>query len=98
MSTRDERIKAQAGRDELFKDDFRKLMSSPSGRRIVHWLLANSGVLRTTFVEVKEREHYMALAMAHAEGKKDMGYRLMAKISEICPENYTLMMKENEHG
>jgi hypothetical protein len=27
-----------------------------------------------------------------------MGYRLMAKISEICPENYTLMMKENEHG
>lgn len=98
MTTRDERIKEQAGREELFKEDFKRLMDTPGGRRIVHWLLASSGVMQTTFVEIKERSHYMALAMAHAEGKKDMGYRLMSKISVICPEKYALMMKENSNG
>ena len=98
MSTREERIKEQLGREELFKDDFKKLMDSPSGRRIVYWLLATSGVMQTTFLEVTGRKHYMALAMAHAEGKKDMGYRLMARIGELCPEKYTLMMKENSNG
>lgn len=98
MSTREERIKEQVGREDLFKDDFRKLMATSSGRRIVFWLLASSGVMQTTFVEIKAREHYMALAMAHAEGKKDMGYRLMSKIQLICPEKYTLMMKENSNG
>lgn len=98
MTSRDERIKEQVGKEELFKEDFQKLMGSPSGRRIVFWLLATSGVMQTTLLEVKGREHYMALAMAHAEGKKDMGYRLMDKISKICPEKYTVMMKENSNG
>lgn len=96
MTPREERIKEQTGREGLFQDDFKKLMGSPSGRRIVYWLLATSGVMQTTFLEVKGRESYMALAMAHAEGKKDMGYRLMARISELCPEKYMLMMKENK--
>lgn len=98
MSTREERIQEAFGKEELFKEDFKKLMETPSGRRIVFWLLSTSGVMQTTFIEVKEREHYMALAMAHAEGKKDMGYRLMAKISAICPEQYSVMMKENANG
>lgn len=98
MTSREERIKEAFGKDELFKDDFKKLMGTAGGRRIVFWLLSTSGVMQTTFLEVKEREHYMALAMAHAEGKKDMGYRLMAKISAICPEKYSVMMKENSNG
>ena len=40
----------------------------------------------------------MPIAMAHAEGRKDMGYRLMGKINVICPEQYQKMMKENANG
>ena len=98
MTSREERIKEQVGREDLCEDVFRSLLALSSGLRIVYWFLASSGVMQTTFVEVKAREHYMALAMAHAEGKKDMGYRLMSKIESICPEKYTLMMKENSNG
>ena len=35
------------------------------------------------------------LEMAFAEGQKNLGYRVMADIGAICPEQYFLMMKEN---
>lgn len=81
-----------------FSDDFKWLMRNERGRRLVHWLLARSGVFRTTYEETEARAHYMAIAMAHAEGRKDMGYRLMGVIGRLCPDLYAKMMKENSNG
>ena len=81
-----------------FVSDFKWLMRDVKGRRLMFWLLARSGVFRTTFEESPVRAAYMPIAMAHAEGRKDMGYRLMAKINTVCPEQYLKMMKENANG
>ena len=80
---------------DQFEGDFKWLMRDAKGRRLVYWLLSRSGVFRTTFEESALRAHYMPIAMAHAEGRKDLGYRLMGKNGAICPEQYTKMMKEN---
>lgn len=83
---------------DQFVGDFKWLMRDVKGRRLVYWLLSRSGVFRTTFDESPLRAQYMSIAMAHAEGRKDMGYRLMGKIGSICPDQYTKMMKENANG
>lgn len=85
------------GSDE-FESDFKWLMGNTRGRRLMFWLLTKSGVFRTTFEETPMRSAYMPIAMAHAEGKKDIGYRLMAKIAQLCPDTYSKMMKENKNG
>lgn len=89
--------KPYEGSDE-FVDDFKWLMRNERGRRLMFWLLSRAGVFRTTFEEAPTRAEYMALAMAHAEGRKDLGYRLMAQIDRFCPEQYLRMMKENKNG
>lgn len=81
-----------------FESDFKWLMKNVRGRRLVHWLLARAGVFRTTFEEAPIRAPYMAIAMAHAEGRKDMGYRLMGVIGRLCPNLYGKMMEENRNG
>lgn len=81
-----------------FPSDFKWLMRDVRGRRLMHWLLTKSGVFRTTFEEAPMRASYMPIAMAHAEGRKDIGYRLMAQIDRVCPDQYSKMMKENKNG
>lgn len=71
------------------------VMTTPKGRDVMYWLLEQAGVYRTTFVEHPTRAPYMALAMAHAEGKKDLGYRLLSKLQKVCPQKYALMVKEH---
>ena len=78
--------------------DFKWLMRDVRGRRLMHWLLTKSGVFRTTFEETPMRAGYMPIAMAHAEGRKDIGYRLMAQLDRVCPDQYSKMMKENKNG
>lgn len=81
-----------------FGDDFKWLMRNERGRRLMFWLLARAGIFRTTFEETPMRAGYMPIAMAHAEGRKDIGYRLMAQIDRLCPDLYSKMMKENQNG
>lgn len=81
-----------------FESDFKWLMRDVRGRRLMHWLLTKAGVFRTTFEEAPMRASYMPIAMAHAEGRKDIGYRLMAQIDRVCPDQYSKMMKENKNG
>lgn len=71
--------------------DLKWLMSSKRGRRIVWRQLEAAGVFRSSF-------NTNAMAMAFAEGNRNIGLRLLGQIHSVCPEHYTTMMKEsNEH-
>lgn len=91
-----ERAKADTDqRNRLARDteeaDFKWLMGSKRGRRIVWRLLDRAGVFRLSF-------NTNAMAMAFAEGSKNEGLRLLAQIHTLCPELYPTMVKEaNEH-
>lgn len=89
--------KHEDGKD-VFVADLEWLMRSVRGRRLAHWVLAEAGVFHTTFVEVEQRAPYMALAMAHEEGRKKFGYKFFAKLMAICPELYAKMIKEGRDG
>jgi len=74
---------------ELQKDaeDLKWLMSSKRGRRIVNRLLQNAGVFRVSF-------HTNALQMSFNEGNRNSGLKLLAAITEHCPDRYAEMIDE----
>lgn len=73
---------------EAEEADFKWLMSSKRGRRIVWRLMDFAGVFRSSFSPT-------AMVMAFQEGNRNYGNRILAKIHKICPELYPIMMKEN---
>lgn len=75
-------------RARLEIDDLKWLMSNKRGRRVMHGLLERAGVWRLSF-------HTNALQMAFNEGTRNEGLALLAKLSEHCPELYSLMLKEH---
>ena len=81
---------------EQIDQDFKWLMSSSKGRRLVFALLGQAGVFRTTAARGLLPDP--AMDMAYAEGQKDLGYRVMSKIQALCPERYSQMMKEHENA
>ena len=90
-----EAIREAAKRRELVArqtaaDDFKWLMGSKRGRRIVWGLLEDAGVFRLSF-------DTNAMKMAFAEGNKNYGLRILAMIHTLCPELYPTMTKENQH-
>jgi len=70
--------------------DFKWLMSSKRGRRIVWRFLERAGVYRLSF-------NTNAMAMAFAEGNRNEGLRLLAHLHTLCPELYAVMVKEQNH-
>jgi hypothetical protein len=72
-------------------EDIKWLMSSKRGRRIVNRLLQVAGVFRLSF-------HTNALQMSFNEGNRNTGLRLLAAITEHCPERYAEMTEESKHG
>lgn len=97
-AARDARIRREKLIADQRDDDFKWLMQSQRGRRLMYWLLGASGVFRSTYAQPASAAGFMAIAMAHAEGRKDIGYMLMGQINRICPDLYTKMMKENRNG
>lgn len=90
-----ERVKEQS--DERTKlalqneqDDFKWLMSSKRGRRIVWRLLERTGVYRSSFTGNSET--------FFREGQRNVGLMLMAQINEFSPDQYALMLKEQQDG
>lgn len=77
--------------EEIEKSDIKWLMSSKTGRRIVWRLLDASGVFRLSF-------NQNALTMAFNEGNRNYGNRMLSTIIALCPELYTVMMKEQKNG
>jgi hypothetical protein len=72
------------------QDDFKWLMSSKRGRRIVWRLLERTGVYRSSFTGNSET--------FFREGQRNVGLMLMAQINEFSPDQYALMLKEQQDG
>lgn len=70
--------------------DFKWLMGSKQGRRIVWRQLERAGVFRLSFSSDP-------LAMAFAEGARNDGLRTLAQIHALCPDLYSKMLKEQTH-
>jgi hypothetical protein len=69
--------------------DIKWLMANKRGRRIVYRLLERAGVWRLSF-------DTNALRMAFNEGNRNEGLALLAKLMAYCPEQYAVMLKEQE--
>ena len=71
--------------------DWKWLMGSKRGRRMVWRLLDSAGVYRLSF-------NTNAMSMAFAEGGRNYGLHVLAQIHAICPDLYVAMMQEqNDH-
>lgn len=85
---------AKAERNKLSRDtdeaDFKWLMGSKRGRRITWRLLERARVFHPSF-------NTNAMAMSFAEGQKNEGLRTLDKIHTLCPEIYSVMLKEALH-
>ncbi|HEX7386250.1 MAG TPA: endopeptidase [Castellaniella sp.] len=81
--------KATAGKfvEDRAQDDWKWLMGSKRGRRIVWRLLEEAGVFRVSF-------NTNAMAMAFAEGNKNAGIRILAQVQERTPDLYIMMVNE----
>lgn len=87
-----ERAKADGElRSKLAKDteesDFKWLMGSKRGRRIVWRSLDRAGVFRLSF-------NVDSMTMAFNEGTRNEGLRILMQIHTLCPELYHVMVKE----
>jgi hypothetical protein len=73
------------------EEDFKWLMGTKRGRRIVWRLLDQAGVFRLSFDP-------NAMRMAFAEGNRNFGNKTLAMIHALCPELYHVMTKEQTNG
>ena len=80
-------IERQRLEARIEKDDLIWLMQSKRGRRIVMRLLADAGLYRSSF-------NQNALVMARAEGWKEFGVALFAKLTNYCFELRQMAEKE----
>lgn len=87
-SDKDTRARLERDTEEA---DFKWLMSSKRGRRILWHQLDRAGVFRLSF-------NPNAMQMAFAEGNRNEGLRTLAAIHSQCPELYPVMVKENTKG
>ena len=76
---------------ESEESDFRWLMNSRRGRRIVWRLLEQAGTFRSSYSPT-------AMQMAFNEGFRNYGLRMLDLIHTNCPELYPQMMKEQKYG
>ena len=79
--------KAAKTAERLRQDVIRNLMSTIAGRAFVYDLLEGCHVFVTSF-------SLNALQMAHNEGERTVGLRLLADIMRVCPDKYVLMARE----
>lgn len=82
-------------RREQFASDFCWFMADPRGRRLMLRLLERLGMFRTTF---NETEANPSLGMAFREGQKNIGYRLLSDMNDLCPNHYIEMLKEKSNA
>lgn len=88
-----ERIKAENDAKRRLEalseeEDFKWLMSSRRGRRIVFRLLELAGVYRISFSQ-------NSMQMAFNEGNRNYGNRVLTILRSICVEQLPAMEKEN---
>jgi len=72
---------------ETEQADYRWLMATAQGRRIVWRMLERAGVFRSSFSSD-------AMAMAFNEGNRNSGLALLATVNSLAPAEYIKMMQE----
>lgn len=77
----------QANAERTFVEDLRWVMSSPRGRRVMTWLLAFTGVKRSSF-------NNSGSVTAFNEGQRNVGIAIDAHLSEHCHDQYLTMLNE----
>lgn len=88
-AARAEQAQRDAQAHELEISDVSWLMSSKRGRRILWRQLTRARVFHTSYSHV-------AMEMAHNEGRKQEGYRLLGLIHAAAPNLYPTMVAENQ--
>lgn len=73
---------------KIEEEDLKWLMQSKRGRRIARRQLERAGVFQLSF-------NTNALTMAFNEGRRNEGLALVSKLLAMTPDQYTLMLKEN---
>ncbi len=69
-------------------EDYKWLMSSKRGRRVIFRVLERAGVYRMSF-------DTNAMTMAFNEGRRNEGLYLTSKLLGACPDLHAQMLKEN---
>lgn len=69
-------------------DDFKAIMATEGGRRIIWWMLQECQVFRAF-----PRESHAE--MAYLEGRRNNGLMLLARIQNDCPQYHQPMITEN---
>ena len=87
-TARQDRARSDA---DLEVGDLKWLMSNKRGRRFIYRLLESAGVWRTSF-------NTNALVMSFNEGARNQGLKLVAQLTEHCPERYNEMIAEHNNG
>lgn len=67
-------------------NDIAWVLSNPSGRRMLWHYLSHCGIFKTSFTGSSET--------FYLEGKRSVGLKLLADITECNPDAYLQMMKE----
>lgn len=80
--------KQQRSAQQVEDDDFKWLMQSTRGRRIVWRLLDQAGVFRISFTQ-------NSVQTAFNEGGRNYGLKMINRIHALCPELYPALIKEN---
>ena len=83
---RHDKVQAEKLAKEQFEADFTWLMSHTAGRRIVHGMLAKTGIYKQSFTG--NSETYFR------EGRRSVGLDLLADVNTITPEQYLPMLEE----
>lgn len=84
-----QRVERKLSRDTE-ESDLKWLMARKQGRRIVWRLLVQAGTFAPSF-------NTNAMLMAHAEGRREFGTRVLAAVQRSCPELYFPMFSENSN-
>lgn len=83
-----QRTDASRAERERADNELRFVMADARGRRFVWQLLGDAGIYRSSFATDP-------LVMAHAEGKRDTGLRLLDRILRVTPGDYLKAQEEN---
>lgn len=73
------------------RNDLETVLSTEQGRRLVWSLMSESGVFCSTY---NPKASDVSIDMAFAEGRKQVGYRLLEEIQALCPHKFLLMQQE----
>ena len=76
----------QAEHQRRYEGDIKWLMSDKRGRRIMHAVLAETGLYQLSFTGNSET--------FFREGRRDVGLKLLATIERLSPDGYIKMLQE----